>query len=153
MLSYKGISAVRLAEQLEGLLPGPCSPFSGWPRRIMTGTRQTTLRHDTANELVRLQVRDPGHAHRLCTVSHSVKRSWMWSSRPRKTFPRQISALPTSTSFAKLTSLGRPLRTASPEFFLVFWHPSACARRRGIARRQGTFGTTPPQGARSSRGA
>ena len=62
---YKGISAVRLAEQLEGLLARPVLPvFWVASEDHDWDEADHTYVIDTANELVRLQVRDPGHAHR-----------------------------------------------------------------------------------------
>ncbi len=62
---YKGISAVRLAERLEGLLARPVLPvFWVASEDHDWDEADHTYVIDTANELVRLQVRDPGHAHR-----------------------------------------------------------------------------------------
>ena len=62
---YKGISAVRLAEQLERLLARPVlSVFWVASEDHDWDEADHTYVIDTANELVRLQVRDPGHAHR-----------------------------------------------------------------------------------------
>ena len=62
---YKGISAVRLAEQLEGVLARPVLPvFWVASEDHDWDEADHTYVIDTANELVRLQVRDPGHAHR-----------------------------------------------------------------------------------------
>ena len=62
---YKGISAVRLAEQLEGLLARPVLPvFWVASEDHDWDEADHTYLIDTANELVRLQVRDPGHANR-----------------------------------------------------------------------------------------
>ena len=62
---YKGISAVRLAEQLEGILARPVLPvFWVASEDHDWDEADHTYLIDTANELVRLQVRDPGHANR-----------------------------------------------------------------------------------------
>ena len=62
---YKGISAVRLAEQLEGVLARPVLPvFWVASEDHDWDEADHTYVIDTANELVRLQVRDPGHARR-----------------------------------------------------------------------------------------
>ena len=62
---YKGISAVCLAEQLEGLLARPVLPvFWVASEDHDWDEADHTYVIDTANELIRLQVRDPGHAHR-----------------------------------------------------------------------------------------
>jgi bacillithiol biosynthesis cysteine-adding enzyme BshC len=62
---YKGISAVRLAERLEGVLSRPVLPvFWVASEDHDWDEADHTYLIDTANELVRLQVPDPGHAHR-----------------------------------------------------------------------------------------
>ena len=62
---YKGISAVRLAEQLEGLLARPVLPvFWVASEDHDWDEADHTYLIGTENELVRLQVADPGHAHR-----------------------------------------------------------------------------------------
>ena len=62
---YKGISAVRLAEKLEVLLARPVLPvFWVASEDHDWDEADHTYLIDTANELVRLQVRNPGHAHR-----------------------------------------------------------------------------------------
>ena len=62
---YKGISALRLAEQLEELLARPVLPvFWVASEDHDWDEADHTYLIDTANELVRLQVPDPGHAHR-----------------------------------------------------------------------------------------
>ncbi len=59
---YKGISAVRLAEQLERSLARPVLPvFWVASEDHDWDEADHTYVIDTANELVRLQVRDPGH--------------------------------------------------------------------------------------------
>ena len=62
---YKGISAIRLAARLEGLLDRPVLPvFWVASEDHDWDEADHTYVIDTANDLVRLQVRDPGHAHR-----------------------------------------------------------------------------------------
>ena len=62
---YKGISAIRLAEQLERLLARPVLPvFWVASEDHDWDEADHTYLIDTANELIRLQVPDPGHAHR-----------------------------------------------------------------------------------------
>ena len=62
---YKGISAVRLAEHLEERLARPVLPvFWVASEDHDWDEADHTYLIDTANELVRLQVPDPGHAHR-----------------------------------------------------------------------------------------
>ena len=62
---YKGISAVRLAEHLEELLARPVLPvFWVASEDHDWDEANHTYVIDTANELVRLQVRDPGHTRR-----------------------------------------------------------------------------------------
>jgi bacillithiol biosynthesis cysteine-adding enzyme BshC len=62
---YKGISALRLAERLEELLARPVLPvFWVASEDHDWDEADHTYLIDTANELVRLQVPDPGHAHR-----------------------------------------------------------------------------------------
>jgi len=62
---YKGISAVRLAERLEGLLERPVLPvFWVASEDHDWDEADHTYLIDTANELIRLQASDPGHAHR-----------------------------------------------------------------------------------------
>ena len=62
---YKGISAVRLAEQLERSLARPVLPvFWVASEDHDWDEADHTYVIDTANELVRLQVRDPGHVRR-----------------------------------------------------------------------------------------
>ena len=62
---YKGISAVRLAERLEGLFDRPVLPVFWVASEDHDWDEAShTYLIDTANELVRLQVPDPGHAHR-----------------------------------------------------------------------------------------
>ena len=62
---YKGISAVRLAEKLEVLLARPVLPvFWVASEDHDWDEADHTYLIDTANELVRLQVRNPGPAHR-----------------------------------------------------------------------------------------
>ena len=62
---YKGISAIRLAERLERLLARPVLPvFWVASEDHDWDEADHTYLIDTANELVRLQVPDPGHAHR-----------------------------------------------------------------------------------------
>ena len=62
---YKGISAVRLAEQLEGLLARPVLPvFWVASEDHDWDEADHTYVINTANELVRLQVQDPGHNNR-----------------------------------------------------------------------------------------
>jgi len=62
---YKGISAVRLAERLEGLLARPVLPvFWVASEDHDWDEADHTYVIDTENQLVRLQVRDPGHGHR-----------------------------------------------------------------------------------------
>ena len=62
---YKGISAVRLAERLEGLLARPVLPVF-WVASEDHDWEEAdhTYVIDTANELIRLQVPDPGHIKR-----------------------------------------------------------------------------------------
>jgi len=62
---YKGISAIRLAERLEELLDRPVLPVF-WVASEDHDWEEAdhTYVIDTANELVRLQVRDPGHSKR-----------------------------------------------------------------------------------------
>ena len=62
---YKGISAVRLAERLEVLLDRPVLPvFWVASEDHDWDEADHTYLIDTANELVRLQVRNPGHINR-----------------------------------------------------------------------------------------
>ena len=62
---YKGISAVRLAEHLEVLLDRPVLPvFWVASEDHDWDEADHTYVIDTENELVRLQVQDPGHGHR-----------------------------------------------------------------------------------------
>ncbi len=62
---YKGVSAVRLAEHLETLLGRPVlSVFWVASEDHDWDEADHTYVIDTENELVRLQVPDPGHAHR-----------------------------------------------------------------------------------------
>ena len=62
---YKGISAVRLAEHLEVLLARPVLPvFWVASEDHDWDEADHTYVIDTENELVRLQVQDPGHARR-----------------------------------------------------------------------------------------
>ena len=62
---YKGISAVRLAEHLEVLLDRPILPvFWVASEDHDWDEADHTYVIDTENELVRLQVQDPGHGHR-----------------------------------------------------------------------------------------
>ena len=62
---YKGISAVRLAEHLEELLARPVLPvFWVASEDHDWDEADHTYVIDTANELIRLQVQDPGHGHR-----------------------------------------------------------------------------------------
>ena len=62
---YKGISAIRLAERLEELLDRPVLPVF-WVASEDHDWEEAdhTYVIDTANELVRLQVRNPGHIRR-----------------------------------------------------------------------------------------
>ncbi len=62
---YKGISAIRLAERLEALLGRPVLPVF-WVASEDHDWEEAdhTYLIDTANELVRLQVQDPGHRNR-----------------------------------------------------------------------------------------
>ena len=62
---YKGISAIRLAERLEVLLDRPVLPvFWVASEDHDWDEADHTYVIDTENELVRLQVPDPGHGHR-----------------------------------------------------------------------------------------
>jgi bacillithiol biosynthesis cysteine-adding enzyme BshC len=62
---YKGISAIRLAERLEDLLGRPVLPvFWVASEDHDWDEADHTYVIDTTNELVRLQVQDPGHGHR-----------------------------------------------------------------------------------------
>ncbi len=62
---YKGLSAIRLAERLEELLDRPMLPvFWVASEDHDWDEADHTYVIDTANELVRLQVPDPGHANR-----------------------------------------------------------------------------------------
>ena len=62
---YKGISAVRLAERLENLLARPVLPVF-WVASEDHDWEEADHAYviDTANELIRLQVQDPGHMKR-----------------------------------------------------------------------------------------